>query len=276
MHILHHMTVLSWHLPWLSFTFSLHVPSTSLKWTGGVNIQDLGKMLLWQSITGEGRTFDYVRVPQHWSDCWPALHLPCWRWLVVGRVVSVIYEIFNGSKIQPNRCNEREARKSWFYQQGHPCANLLLDGVCLGYLTEFICMRAIHWVADRPQPFEDQYCQQLLYTYRWQACHSHSMVGSWKITYFRFVGACDSCFVSFMFLPRSQFLPSKVHYKHRSWSSRTNAEAQFPFGFAKDCTSSREKVRFVALFWRWVWHPLGDWSLVMLFERYPWIRIGSC
>ena len=118
MNIFHHMTlhydvvnsVLSWLLPWLSFTFSLHFPSTSLKWTGGVNIQDLGKMLLWQSITGEGRTFDYVRVPQHWSDCEPA-NLSFWRWLVVGRLVSVTMNYLMGREIQPNRCNAWEATK---------------------------------------------------------------------------------------------------------------------------------------------------------------------
>lgn len=98
------------------------------------------------------------------------------------------YEISNGSKIHPNRCNEREARKSWFYQQGHPCTNLLLDGVWLGYLTEFIVRGRYTELSTGHSPSRINIASNC-YTYFDQACHSHSMVGSWKIAYLGFSDA---------------------------------------------------------------------------------------
>ena len=131
-------------------------------------------------------------------------------------------------------------------------------------------MRAIHWVVYRPATVTHTLAKRVILIQLkdnisrilwniWSSLHTDLLVHFIHVLF-------PSCFFQG---PNSK---SKVHYKHRSWSSGTNAEAQFPFGFAKDCTSSREKVWFVALFWRWVWHPLGDWSHVILFRILIWDR----
>ena len=183
-----HDTVLSWHLPWLSFTFWLHFPSTSLKWTGGVNIQDLGKMLLWQSFTGEGRTFDYVRVPQHWSDCWPALKLPCWRWLVVLRLVSVITKYLMGQKSSHIDAMKEKLANLDAINKAIPVQTYYWMVFALGISRNlYVCGRYTE-LSTGHSPLRINIASKC-YTYFDRACHSHSMVGSWKITYLGFSDA---------------------------------------------------------------------------------------